>query len=76
MSDEPLKQEILRQLEHLPRSMQRRVLLFSKSLVGAKPKGARGADLVMFAGQISDVDAAEMTKAIEEGCEQVDQGDW
>ncbi len=76
MADEALKQEILRQLEHLPPSMQRRVLLFSKSLVETKPKGVKGSDLLRFAGQISGDDAGAMSKAIDEGCEQVDSSEW
>ncbi len=76
MAEEPLKQEILRQLEHLPPAMQRRVLLFSKTLVEKKPKGTKGKDLMRFFGTMPKEDAEEMLRAIEEGCEQVDSGGW
>jgi len=39
------------------------------------PKGTPGRDLLKYAGTISQADAQEMLKAIEEECERIDD-DW
>ncbi|MEN3001463.1 MAG: hypothetical protein ABDI19_06430 [Armatimonadota bacterium] len=40
------------------------------------PKGTPGYKVAALAGSISDADAEEMLRAIEEGCERVDESQW
>ena len=48
--DTDIKQEILKQLDHLPTEMQRRVLSFAQELAVSRPKGVPGRELLQFAG--------------------------
>ena len=68
--------EIEKQLETMPEQTQKQVLSYVKSMPSPKPKGIPGKDLLHFAGTLSDEDAAEMIKAIEEGCERIDENEW
>ena len=40
------------------------------------PAGTPMSELLKFRGMISNEDAEEMKRAIEEGCEQIDREDW
>jgi hypothetical protein len=51
------------------------VLAFVKNLVPATG-GTSGKDLLKFSGTISQADLQLMAKAIEEGCERIDQSEW
>ncbi len=41
-----------------------------------KPRGVPGKKLLRFAGTMSHEDAETITKAIEEGCENIDEEGW
>jgi len=69
-------QQIIRQLDRLSSEHQRRVLDFTQELNHRKPKGTAGKRLLRFAGIMKPDDILAMRKAIEEGCERVNAGDW
>ncbi len=73
MSD-AVKEQILAQLAGLSEDQQLRVLDFARSLVS--PDGIAGRDLLRFAGAIEKEDLQTMSRAIEEGCEKIDQDEW
>jgi hypothetical protein len=75
MTGSSIAQAILDELRHLDRDQQQRVLDFAQSLV-TKPRGVPGAALLRFAGTIPEEDVRTMEKAIEAGCEQVDEREW
>ena len=70
-----LREELLQQMALLPEDQQQRVLAFVKGLVPARG-GVSGKDLLKFSGAIGQADLQQMVKAIEEGCERIDQGEW
>ena len=74
MSEQTLQRELFDQIDKLPLDQQRRVLEFARSL--AKPMGKPGVELLSFGGTIESVDLNAITKAIEEGCEQVNGDEW
>ncbi len=73
MTDAAIKDSLIAQLDRLPYNLQLRILDFAKALA---PTGVAGKSLLRFEGEISTEDLHLMTKAIEEGCEQVDIGEW
>lgn len=70
-----LREELLQQVALLPEEEQRRVLAFVKGLVPTVG-GVSGKDLLKFSGAIGQADLRVMAKAIEEGCERIDRGEW
>lgn len=76
MDQSTIKEEIARNLDHLPLDLQRRVLDFARALALSVPKGAPGKDLLRFAGAIQPDDLQLMDEAIEAGCERVDTDGW
>ncbi len=73
MVTESIRNDLITQIDKLPRDLQLRVLDFVKAL---SPKGIGGKGLLRFEGTISNEDLRLMTKAIEEGCEKVDINEW
>jgi len=71
-----IKREIIEQLDQLPIELQRRVLDFAHALVISAPRGTPGKNLLRFAGMIDEEDLNVMEKAIEEGCERIDESEW
>jgi hypothetical protein len=71
-----VRHEIAKQVDALPPEMQERVLRFVASLAGSAPKGERGAALRQFGSSLDAASAREMKRAIEDGCERVDAGEW
>jgi hypothetical protein len=71
-----IKQEIIDQLDKLPIELQKRVLDFTHTLVRSIPRGTPGKDIIRFAGMIDEEDLNIMEKAIEEGCERIDESEW
>lgn len=69
-----LKDEIIEQVERLPSPQQRKVLDFARQL--SEFSGVEGRELLRFAGSIPQVDLKEMTQAIAEGCETIEQNAW
>ena len=76
MVSSELKDEILKNLDRLPPAMQHRVLEFARALVLSEPQGTPAEELLACVGILSEEDADEIAKAIEEGCEQVDPSEW
>lgn len=74
MAERTLQSELLDQLNGLPLEKQRRVLNFARSL--AEPNGKPGKEMLLFGGAIDAEDLSAMTKAIENGCEQVNADEW
>ena len=70
-----IEQELHKELDQLPADKQQKVLEYARSLSG-RPRGVPGKELLRFAGAISPEDLAEMSRAIEEGCEQVEPDGW
>jgi hypothetical protein len=71
-----LVQEVVKHLEALPQNLQEQVLSLVRSLDSTQERGVPGRDLLQFAGTISRSDLDAMSKAIEQGCEQVDLDEW
>ncbi len=71
--DSSIKDDLITHVENLSTDHQRRVLDFAKSLA---PEGVEGKSLLRFEGIIPADDLEQMSKAIEEGCEKVDIGEW
>lgn len=71
-----LQRELHESLQSLDATQQRQVLDYAKSLNRSAVRGTPGNDLLRFAGSLGDVDAADMLRAIEDGCEKVDQNGW
>ena len=76
MSEADLKKQIITQLDTLSVDLQRKVLDFMEGLTIVLPRGISGRSLLRFDGVIEPEDAQLMKKAIEEGCERVDDVDW
>lgn len=76
MVDPAIQEQILRDLDRLPRALQRRASEFVRSL---DPSGMRGAsvdDLLSVSGTLDKESAREMREAIEQGCERTEPGEW
>jgi hypothetical protein len=76
MVDAAIQHELTTCLEQLPIQKQQRVLEYARALTAASPVGTKGADLLRFAGTISETDLDEMSRAVESGCERVDDDEW
>lgn len=68
--------KVIEQLKNLPDELQWRVLEFTRALGVSAPPGVPGAQLLRFAGTIPPNDLQLMSRAIEQGCEQVDVNEW
>ncbi len=79
VDDEDLKRSVLESLDTLDRRDKLEVLDFSRELAAERearrPRDTREA-LLALAGSIPREDLEEMRRAIEEGCEQVDEEAW
>ncbi|WP_240610801.1 DUF2281 domain-containing protein [Ammonifex thiophilus] len=76
MSANPIREEILRELDRLPPELQREVLDFARALASSVSEGTPGEKLLRFAGILTPEEAELMERAIEEGCERVDLSEW
>jgi hypothetical protein len=72
----PVKEEILREIDHLPLHFQKRVLDFVRTLKSTPDEGVPGRELLCFAGILPLAEGKLMIRAIEESCEQVDPNEW
>ena len=68
--------QVIEQLNNMPHSLQRQVLQFARVLGQVRIQGTPGHKLLKFVGYIPSDDLTLMQDAIEEGCEQVDLGEW
>jgi len=71
-----VEQQILEQLDALTPDQQRQVLAYMRAIGQQTWAGKPGYLLLPFAGTIPLEDLEEMTRAIEEGCEQIDLAEW
>ncbi len=71
-----IQKKILDQLSQLAFEKQQQVLAFAEGLGKQSIKGLPGDAYLRFAGLIDAEDAASIKKAVEEGCEQVDENEW
>jgi hypothetical protein len=71
-----IRTELERHMDGLPPEEQRRVLDFARALASARPRGVPGKQLLKFSGGIPVDDLEAMSRAIEDGCEQVDADGW
>jgi hypothetical protein len=71
-----LVQEVIKHLEALPQNLQEQVLSLVRALDSTQERGGPGEHFLQFAGAISTSDLDAMSKAIEQGCEQVDIDEW
>ena len=67
---------VIQQLKSLSYESQWRVLEIIRSLALSVPRGIPGHRLLRFAGTIPPDDVQRMHQAIEQGCEQIDVGEW
>lgn len=74
MTNSVLSSEIIRNLSYLKRDEQNRVLAYIKSLINKKKGGKAG--LLSLAGSFTVEETLEMTKVIEEGCENINYNEW
>ena len=75
MTTAEFKEEVLKRVERMPPERYENVLT-QLDAIAERPRGVPGRDLLKFAGILSPEAAAEMERAIEEGCEQVDHDGW
>jgi hypothetical protein len=76
MLDPTLQDAILHQVGQLPLEQQKLVLGYAQSLAHQAPRGVPGVTLLRFAGVLNAAAAADMTREIQLGCEQVDEHAW
>ncbi len=76
MIEQEIRDQILRQLDQMPRSQQIEVLKFAINVDRKTQKGTPGKDLLRFFGAMSPEDCDAMTRAIEESCERIDPDEW
>ncbi|MGL5195082.1 MAG: hypothetical protein ACRC8Y_16000 [Chroococcales cyanobacterium] len=69
-------EEVIKQLQTMPQSLQERVLEFARMLGNTEIQGTPGEDLLRFAGCIPHYDLLLMKDAIEQDCERVDINEW
>lgn len=74
--NQQIRQEIINILKTLSREQHKQVLDFTLKLSANQSKQYPGEHLLKLVGTISKDDLEIMKKAIEEGCEQVDESEW
>ncbi len=75
MANIPFEQELLTYVQKLTPDQQQQLLAMAKSL-SSMPAGSLREKLLKLPGTISKSDLELMSRAIEEGCEQVDPDEW
>lgn len=70
--NKPLPSELISELEKLKEDDVARVLTYTRSLTMKDARGARGSDLLKYAGTISKEDLDKMSAAVEEACERIE----
>jgi hypothetical protein len=66
-----ISDEILKQLDHLPLELQKKVLEFVRVLNTTSVKGKPGRQLMQFAGILNPSEAKVMEEAIEYDCRRI-----
>jgi hypothetical protein len=72
--DTPIIDKVMEQVKTLPEELQWRVLEFARALAQSAPHGVPGRQSLHLAGTISPEDAELMREAVEQGCEQIEDG--
>ncbi|MFN6946264.1 MAG: hypothetical protein ACK4ND_15045 [Cytophagaceae bacterium] len=74
MLSKSFENEILKNLNLLEKDQQNRVLNYIKSLL----KNSKGTqiDLLKFAGSFDPKEIQQISKAIEDDCENIDKNEW
>ena len=75
MIDVSLERELRDRLVLLDPSQQRQVLEYARSLSDS-PHDASAHSLLRFAGIMPAAEVERIARAVTEGCERVDPGDW
>jgi hypothetical protein len=70
------KRQLLEQVDRLGDQQQQQLLAFARSLVGQRPTGVPGKELLPFAGAIEADDLSVIARAIQDGCEKIDLDEW
>ena len=76
MEDKSLRDDLIDQIEKLPRELQVKVLDFAKNLQSDGSRGVKGRELLQFEGAIDDDDLNLIAEAIKEGCGSIDTDGW
>ena len=71
-----IERQLRERLDQLAPDQQRQVLNFARGLAATRAGGVSGQVLARFGGAIAKDDLAIISQAIEEGCEQVNPGEW
>lgn len=69
-----IKDQIIEQVDRLDEAQRERLLEFARRI--AASAGTPGRDLLRFAGTIDSADLEAISRAIQQGCEQVDPNAW
>ena len=76
MNIQSIEKSINSYLKNLNIDEQKKILEFARTLSSSKLIGSRGKDLISFASTIEKNDLDLMQKAIETGCEKVNEDEW
>jgi hypothetical protein len=76
MTEFELRSELLKQLDQLPLTRQGEVLQFARSLTEPPVRGVSGDKLLRFAGTMTNEEAEEFLKSIDEDCERIEPNEW
>jgi hypothetical protein len=76
MMDPTLQKELQEQLSRLEPGQQQRVVDFARSLATKGMRGVPGKTLIRFGGVIDRDELTLIERAVEAGCEQVNQDEW
>lgn len=70
-----LQAELAEELNRLNEVQQQQVLAYARR-ISKSPQGMPLRSFLKFAGTITPEEASEMSKIIEEGCENIDHAGW
>lgn len=76
MAISTVDRELQEYLSNFGQGQKQRLLEYARTIASETPRGVPGPSLDRFWGRISEDDAREMLKVIEEECEQIDPDGW
>ena len=71
-----IKKKLIEDLKKMPFDSQKKVQEFAHALLITQSKGRSGKEMMKFSGTLSNDDAGELKRIIENGCEKVDLNEW
>lgn len=74
MLSKAFEHEFLKSLSLLSKEQQNKVLSYINALL--RTKNSSQQELLQFAGSIDPKEIQEISRAIEEGCENIDKNEW